>query len=154
MPVRVVFVCLGNICRSPMADAVFQNMVSQAGLDGQIAVDSCGTAGWHVGEPPHPGTQREFEKHNIPYQHRARQLEQADLVRADYLVAMDADNLAGIQRLGATSAEVALLLSYAPELGLRSVPDPWYTDRFDETYQLIETACTRLLAHVREQEHL
>src|SRR5437762_1508755 len=102
MSVRVVFVCLGNICRSPMAEGVFRHLVKEAGLQDKIEVDSCGTGSWHIGEPAHSGTQRVLAKHGMDYKHEARQLCNADLTDADYLVAMDSDNLRGIRRLGAT----------------------------------------------------
>jgi protein-tyrosine phosphatase len=145
---------MGNICRSPMAEAVFQHIVQKAGLDTQVTVDSCGTGGWHAGEQPHPGTRRVLEKHNVPFHHQARQIDQSDLGTADYLVAMDADNLADIKRLGATSAEATLLLSYAPDISVREVPDPYYSDRFDEVYDLVDAGCHGLLAHIRQKENL
>jgi len=151
MPIHVMFVCLGNICRSPMAEAVFLAQVRDAGLEGQITADSCGTAGWHAGEAPHPGTQRVLQAHGIPFEHRARQLRTDDLA-ADYLIAMDRDNLEGIRKLGKTDAETSLLLDFAPELGLRDMPDPYYTDRFEETYRQVDTACAKLLAHIRQRE--
>jgi low molecular weight protein-tyrosine phosphatase len=149
--VKVVFVCLGNICRSPMAEGVFANMVKRAGLDKSVSVDSCGTAEWYVGDPPHPGTLRVLAEHDIPFEHRGRQLNVSDL-NADYLIPMDSDNLSGIQVLGQAKGELKLLLDYAPEVGLRDMPDPWYTGRFDETYGLVERGCVKLLEHIRQAE--
>jgi low molecular weight protein-tyrosine phosphatase len=137
-----------------MAEAILQDMVRQAGLNDHITVDSCGMGAWHVGDSPHRGTRRVLEAHAIPYHHRARQIALDDLSTADYLIALDSDNLAGIQRLGDTAAEVALLLTYAPQLGLIDVPDPYYTDRFDETYELVEAGCRGLLNHIRDKEAL
>ena len=154
MPVHVIFVCMGNICRSPMAEAVFHKMVQDAGLDAHITVDSCGTGGWHAGEQPHPGTRAVLEQHAVPYHHQARQIVRDDLLRADYLVAMDSDNLSEIRRMGATSAEVALLMSYAPGADAHEVPDPYYSNRFDEVYDLVLAGCTGLLAHIRQEENL
>jgi len=136
-----------------MAEAVFMDKLRRAGLVGQIAVDSCGTAGWHAGELPHPGAQRVLTAHNVAWNHRARQLDQADL-SADYLIAMDGDNLAEIHKLGVPTGEVGLLLDYSPNSGLRDVPDPYYTDRFEETYALIEAACDQLLATIRQRTGL
>jgi len=154
MPVRVVFVCMGNICRSPMAEAVFKKMVEEAGLDGQVSVDSCGTGGWHAGEQPHPGTRAVLDEHAVPYHHQARQITPADLAQADYLVAMDNENLSDIRRMGTTAAELALLMSYAPDATSREVPDPYYSNRFDEVYDLVRAGCRGLLAHIRREENL
>lgn len=154
MAINVTFVCLGNICRSPMAEAVFKNMVQQAGLEGQIRVSSCGTGGWHIGEKAHPGTQRVLRDHGIPGDHIARKLSSADLSMSNYLIAMDGENLEDIRRAGASQAEVGLLLSYAPHLGLRDVPDPYYTNRFEEVFRLVEAGCAGLLARIREKEAL
>lgn len=154
MPVQVTFVCLGNICRSPMAEAVFQHLVEQAGLTDKISVDSCGTGGWHAGEPPHPGTRKVLENHAVPYLHQARQISQLDLTGADYLIAMDQDNLQDIRNLGPARGETALLLSYAPQLEIREVPDPYYTNRFEEVYQMVDAGCRGLLAHIRQKEDL
>ena len=152
--VRVIFVCLGNICRSPMAAAVFSHKVKQARLADKIEVDSCGTSSWHVGESPHPGTSEVLAEHGIQYDHRSRQLAPDDLEEADYLIAMDRQNLADIRRLGETKAETGLLLDYAPEVKVHDVPDPYYAGKFEETYRLVEVGCEGLLKHIREKEGL
>lgn len=154
MPINVTFVCLGNICRSPMAEAVFRHMVHQAGLESQITVSSSGTGSWHVGERAHPGTQRVLRDHDVPYDHTARRLSSTDLSTSNYLIAMDEENLEGIRRSGETRAEVGLLLSYAPHLGVQEVPDPYYTNRFEEVFRLVEAGCAGLLAHIRQKEGL
>ena len=152
MAIKVTFVCLGNICRSPMAEAIFKHMVSQAGLNEQIDVDSCGTGSWHIGEEAHTGTQRILRQHHVPYNHIARQLTSLDLAKANYLIAMDSENVKGILRSGSTHAEIGLLLDYAPELDIREVPDPYYTNRFEEVYSLVEAGCAGLLSHLRKKE--
>lgn len=154
MTIQVTFVCLGNICRSPMAEAIFAHLVTEAGLQDRIAVASCGTGSWHVGEAPHRGTQQVLQAHGIPFSHHARQIAHADLESADYLIAMDAENLADIHRLGHTDAESGLLLPYAPEVRLSEVPDPYYTGRFEEVFKLVEAGCRSLLAHIRQQHGL
>lgn len=152
--IRVLFVCMGNICRSPMAEAIFRHLVEQAGLSDRFEIDSAGTGSWHVGEPPHPGTQRVLARHNISTAGmRARQVRSADIDQFDYILVMDRENLADLGRFHPRARERAkLLLSFAPELGVDEVPDPYYNGRFDEVYQLIETACRNLLAYIRERE--
>ncbi|MDI3327925.1 MAG: low molecular weight protein-tyrosine-phosphatase [Alicyclobacillaceae bacterium] len=156
--IRVLFVCLGNICRSPMAEAVFRKMVEDEGLSGKISVDSAGLGGWHVGEPPHRGTRRVLEGRGIRYDGiTARQIARGDLERFDYIVAMDEDNLAGLRRLdpqGAHRHKISLLLDYAPESDVREVPDPYFTGRFEEVYRLVEAGCRGLLEHIRHEHRL
>ena len=152
MTIRVVFVCLGNICRSPMAHGLFAHLVKEAGLDGRIEVDSCGTGSWHVGEPPHRDTQRILERHGIQLHHHARQIERADLEEADYLIALDRSNLADLQLMEPKRAEVGLLLDYAPDVPHRDVPDPYYTGRFEEVFEMVEAGCRGLLAYIRQRE--
>ena len=154
--VRVLFVCSGNICRSPMAEGVFQHMVDEAGLSEHIQVDSAGTGPWHVGESAHRGTQRELARHGIRYVGRSRQIGRHDMDRFDYVLAMDADNLSDLQYMSrqGTSAEVRLFLDYAPKAGRREVPDPYYNGRFAEVYDLVRKASEGLLAHIREVYNL
>src|SRR6185295_12222727 len=116
--VQVLFVCLGNICRSPMAEAIFRHMVGQAGLLGRIQVDSAGTGAYHVGEPPHPGTRRELEARGISYSHDAQVVTLADFTRFDYIIALDQMNLADLRRMrGGIGVHLGLLLDYVPDLG-------------------------------------
>ena len=96
--VRVLFVCLGNICRSPMAEAVFRNLVDGAGLADQIEVDSVGTDSWHVGEPAHRGTRQVLRDHGISYTGQARQITMADIRPDTYLIAMDSSNINELRR--------------------------------------------------------
>ncbi|MCA9886146.1 MAG: low molecular weight phosphotyrosine protein phosphatase [Anaerolineae bacterium] len=156
--IRVLFVCLGNICRSPMAEAVFQHKVNQAGLGRHFEIDSAGTGGWHVGERAHHGTRAVLRENNVAYDGRARQFTRQDLTEYDYILAMDKSNLSTILRSGyPEDAEVELFLSFAAQRGLvdgDEVPDPWYTDRFDLTFDLVSKGCDALLAYIREQHNL
>jgi len=109
--VRVLFVCLGNICRSPMAEAIFQRLVDDAGLTGEVQVDSAGTSAYHVGEQAHPGTRRVLARHGIQYSGRARQLTGGDAAGdAAYLIAMDSENVADLQRRFGEDARIHRLL--------------------------------------------
>jgi protein-tyrosine phosphatase len=165
---NVLFVCLGNICRSPMADAVFAHKVQQAGLGDQFTVDSAGTAGYHVGEKAHSGTLKTLSAYNVPYDGRARQFKRDDGQQFDFILAMDRTNLAnilGLLRVSAPSnqtrvvtedgVEIALFLHYAHQAGLTQtleVPDPYYTGQFEEVYQLVELGCDALLDHIKRSD--
>lgn len=157
--IKVLFVCLGNICRSPMADGVFQHKVNQAGLSDKIMVDSAGTGSWHVGQQAHVGTRNVLKKHNIPYDGRARQFARRDLSDFDYILAMDNSNLTNIRQYagGESDGEIKLFLSYAKSAGTvdaEVVPDPYYDDRFDYVYDLVDKGCDALLAHIIREHKL
>jgi protein-tyrosine phosphatase len=148
--IRVLFVCLGNICRSPMAEAVFAHKVRTAGLDEVILVDSAGTGDWHIGETAHQGTRQVLTAHGINHDHRARQIARRDLDDFDYVLTMDEQNFRDVAALGAGTARVHRFLDYAPHLDVREVPDPWYDDRFEYVYSLVGEAADGLLAAIRK----
>ena len=153
--INVLFVCLGNICRSPMAEAVFKHLVEEEGLSDQFHVDSVGTASYHVGEPAHRGTRRVLAAHGISSSSRSRQISRHDLETADYLIAMDLDNLSDIKYMARNlplDGRVHLLLDFAPNVRTKSVPDPYYNGNFEETYRLVEVGCRGLVEHIRESE--
>jgi protein-tyrosine phosphatase len=168
--IRVLFVCMGNICRSPMAEAVFAHKVKAAGLSDKIEIDSAGTGDWHVGETAHPGTLKILSHNSIPYNGRARHFIAKDLTEFDYVLAMDSDNLAHIGRMvkqaekvpvNASVAdkrpEISLFLAYANKAGLidaTEVPDPYYTGEYELVYSLVEKGSTALLDHIRATHNL
>lgn len=156
--IRVLFVCLGNICRSPMAEGVFRNLVEEEDLAGQFEIESVGTGSWHVGEPPHRGTQQELQIRGIDLSgKRARQVTRDDVATADYVIAMDQSNLRNLRRYDADSdlAEKAhLLLDFAAGANARDVPDPYYENNFGRVYELVEDGCRGLLDHIRDAEDL
>lgn len=154
MTVNVVFVCLGNICRSPMAEAVFQQMVNEAGLSDKIAVDSSGTGSWHKGEQAHQGTRQILAKHNIPYNGRSRQVTQNDMDPNNYVVAMDDSNIRNLKNRFGTHPRLYRLLDFAQNSNVRNVPDPYYTDNFDYVYQLVTDGCAGLLEKIRTENNL
>ncbi len=152
--VRVLFVCLGNICRSPMAKAVFHHKVRAAGLEREIETDSAGTGHWHIGGPAHEGTLRILRQHNIPIDHRARQIDASDLEDFDYVIVMDEDNLANVRALGPGRATMRSLMEYALQTGVAEVPDPYYTGGFPEVFRLIDAATDGLLAAIRRDHRI
>lgn len=154
-PVRVLFVCLGNICRSPTAHGVFEAMVRNAGLDGRIEVDSSGTGDWHVGLAPDQRAVAEAKGRGYDLSHlRARQVGVDDFQRFDLIIAMDHRNLADLKAVQPNDANagVRLFLEFAEGAETDEVPDPYYggSDGFTRVFQLVESASEGLLAHIRE----
>jgi protein-tyrosine phosphatase len=153
---RICFVCLGNICRSPTAHGVMARLVADAGLGAAIAIDSAGTGAYHIGELPDERSRAAARRRGVELSHRARQFERADLERFDLVIAMDRHNLRHLQRLlgGRATPALALLRSFDPTAAPGAeVPDPWAggEDGFEEVLDQCERACAGLLAHVREQ---
>ncbi len=152
---RVLFVCLGNICRSPTAEGVFRRKLQQAGLEQQVEVDSAGTGDWHVGRAPDSRTRLAAQRRGYDLSSlRARQVQPADFQRFDLILAMDHSNLAHLRaaRPAAAAAELDLLLRRF-DLPVEEVPDPYYggEDGFETVLDLIEQACEGLLAEVRRR---
>ena len=156
MTIRVLFVCLGNICRSPMAEGVFRHLVEEAGLAEKIEVDSAGTSDWHVGEPAHEGTRHVLKAHGIAYDGRSRQVTRQDFYEFDYIVAMDSSNLVALRGMRPVDAhaKLAIFLSFAEDIDMRDVPDPYYSGRFEYVYGLVERGARALLDYIREHEEL
>ncbi|EES73663.1 low molecular weight protein-tyrosine-phosphatase PtpA [Paenibacillus sp. oral taxon 786 str. D14] len=152
--VGVLFVCLGNICRSPMAEAVFRHLVNEAGFSERFVIDSAGTGNWHTGNPPHHGTRRILDQYGISYEGlKARQVAQDDFAKFDYIIAMDNQNERDLKALARkTNARIVKLLDLVPESQLKEVPDPYYTGNFEEVYGLVQQGCRALLELIR-QEH-
>jgi protein-tyrosine phosphatase len=155
--VSILFVCTGNICRSPVAQGVFENVARREGLADEIWVDSAGTHGfYHAGEPPDPRAQESALSRGIDISgQRARLLEPEDCSRFDYILTMDQENYRAVSALCRGSAVVRPLLDFAPVMPEREVPDPYYwgQDGFEHVLDLIERASEGLVQEIRE-EHL
>ncbi|WEG12297.1 low molecular weight phosphotyrosine protein phosphatase [Pullulanibacillus sp. KACC 23026] len=155
--IRVLFVCLGNICRSPMAEAVFRELVKNKGLAHLIEIDSAGTGKWHIGEAPHRGTQRLLREKGIDYSTiKAREFQEKDFSDFQYLVAMDQKNVQDMKRKSpkSTSLSITRLLDECPHIQEKDVPDPWYTGDFEETYRLVKAGTEALLDRIIKENHL
>ena len=151
--VRVLFVCLGNICRSPTAEGVFRHLVESEGLSEVIDVDSAGTAGYHVGQPPDGRSQDAARLRGIDLSgQRARQVKIHDFERFDYLLAMDDENFANLMAICPPNRvrRVQLFMDYAPGM-TKNVPDPYYGqgNGFETVLDMIEVASKGLLADIR-----
>ncbi len=149
MTTRILYVCLGNICRSPTAEGVLR---ARAPKD--WVIDSAGTGGWHVGDPPDPRAVAEAARRGIDIRGlRARQVTAEDFHHFDHILAMDRSNLDALRRLrpADAQADLRLCLDDAPGLGTRDVPDPYYDGGFARAYALIEAAADGLIARLQEQ---
>lgn len=149
---RVLFVCLGNICRSPTAEGVFVKLVRDAGLEHAFEIDSCGTGGWHAGELAHPDTRKTALARGMELTHRARQLKYSDFEEFDVLLAMDKKNLKDMRELAMEPEhheKLHLFRDFDAE-GAKGeeMPDPYYTGEFDLVFDLCERAGRGLLTHL------
>jgi protein-tyrosine phosphatase len=148
---RVLFVCLGNICRSPLAENVFRYLVEEAGLEERFEIDSAGTGSWHVGERPDARAASVASARGIELRGRARQVTQDDLVSFHYVLAMDRENLEELEymaRRGEATAEIRLLRAYDPHADRDEVPDPYYggASGFEDVFDIVSRSCRSLLA--------
>ena len=147
--VRILFVCHGNICRSPMAQSVMTYLVKERNLEDRFIIDSMATSTEEIGNPPHRGTVEVLRREGIPLiKHRARQLSQSDYDDWDYIIGMDRFNYSNLKRMtgGDKDNKVHLLLEYTEYPG--DIADPWYTDDFDTTFTQIKKGCEALLSHI------
>jgi len=153
---RVLFVCTGNICRSPTAEGVFRELIERAGLSDRIHSASAGTHGYHIGDPPDPRAIAHARRRGYDLSAlRAKRLNAEDFERYDLLIACDAGHHAFLARLAPRErrGRVALLMDYAPELGLKEVPDPYYGGPadFEHVLDIIEPAAAGLLAALKRE---
>jgi protein-tyrosine phosphatase len=155
--VGIVFVCLGNICRSPLAEGVFRHLAKQRGLSDRFEIDSAGTAAYHEGEAPDERSAATARRRGIELSGRSRPLRRPDLDRFDYVIVMDQENHAAVARLGAPGrarARVHMLREFDPEAGADlDVPDPYFggAQGFERVQDMVERACARLLDTIAQE---
>ena len=150
--VRVLLVCMGNICRSPIAQGVFENVLRREGLEGEVFVDSAGTGSWHVGSPPDDRARRSASRRGLDLSsQRARQISRDDCESFDYVLTMDEDNYRTVAALCRGNAVVRPFLDFATDSPEREVPDPYYggPDGFECVLDLVEKASEGLLEDIR-----
>lgn len=145
--ITILFVCLGNICRSPMAEAIFRDLVQRDGLESKFHIDSAGIREWHVGKPPHEGTRQVLAKRGISFEGLyGRQVTSDDLANFDWIIVMDKKNLASIEQIaGEKISNVHLLTDFISGSSEEEVPDPYHTGEFEKTFELIEDGCKGFL---------
>ena len=153
IPIRVLFICLGNICRSPTAEGVFRRLAKEAGVEESIVIDSAGTGDWHVGSPPDEraaaaAARRGYDLSAL----RARQVSREDFADFDYILAMDEQNLGALEKLAPREhAHKVRLFTEFSSTPTRAVPDPYHggADGFERVLDLVEAACRGLLDELR-----
>ena len=158
-PYKICFVCLGNICRSPTAEGVFQHLVKEQGLDSYFEIDSSGTSAYHVGESANSKSQQIANQHGVTLHSKARQFEKSDFEYFDLILAMDEENYQNMKRLDARAEfenKIGKLRDFDPDPGDGNVPDPYYggIQGFENVFQIVKRSCENLLdelkAHIDE----
>lgn len=150
--IRVLFVCLGNICRSPMAEAVMRDLVKKEHLEDKIEVDSAATSSWHIGEPPHRGTQDKLREYGIStIDMQGRQLQKSDFEKFAYIIGMDESNIRNTRTILGQPNSPKIFRFLDLTAHRKDVPDPYYTGDFQETYELVQEGCQALLAKIKQE---
>ncbi|WP_058306068.1 low molecular weight protein-tyrosine-phosphatase [Gracilibacillus massiliensis] len=155
--IKVLFICLGNICRSPMAEAVFRQIVKEKGLEDTFEIDSAGIGDWHIGKSPHQGTRKKLDEMQISYQgQKARQIIANDLEEFDYVIAMDQQNMDDLQQFNFESKKVTVrkLMDFIDQPKEQNVPDPYFTKNFDYTFELVQEGCAHLFEYIEKEHNL
>lgn len=155
--IKVLFVCLGNICRSPLAEAIFNHKIAQNKLESKISCNSAGTANYHVGESPDPRTIEVANNHGIDVNHRGQQFKKADSGTYDYLLAMDHSNLSNmVYEIGNKPEHLLMMRDFDPMAKGTDVPDPWYggMSGFEDVYQILDRSSDEFLQFLKEKHNL
>ena len=148
MKTKILFVCMGNICRSPTAEGSFRSIVSKQNLSDRFEIDSAGTHAYHIGNPPDSRSQKTARKHGVDLSNqRARKVHESDFFYYDYIIAMDTDNIGILRSIcpANSQSQIKLLLDYLPDASFPSVPDPYFEGKFDEVFEMVYEACTSFL---------
>ncbi|MGE6415217.1 low molecular weight protein-tyrosine-phosphatase [Planococcus kocurii] len=153
--IRVLLVCLGNICRSPMAEAVLREQLNRAGMSNYVEVDSAGTGNWHIGQDPHPGTLKILKDHSISATGlKGRQLQPDDFAAFDYILGMDQHNIMDIRLIlgQSTHPKICRFLDLTDQA--KDVPDPYFTGDFEETYELVSKGSAALIGKIKREHNV
>lgn len=146
---KICFVCLGNICRSPTAEGIFQHLINERGLEDFFEVDSAGTSAYHIGESANSKSQRTAQKHGITLHSKAGQFQQSDLDYYDLILAMDNENLSNVKQMASGNHEdkIGRMRDFDPRPGDGEVPDPYYggPEGFENVFQIVKRSCQQLL---------
>lgn len=154
--IRVLFVCLGNICRSPLAAAILRKKIRDEGMDSRVEVDSCGTSDYHIGDGADARTIASATKHGVPMDHCARQLTASDLDDFDFIFAMDKSNYKNILKLASSrdvEEKVHLMREFDPESSGEEVPDPYHggDSDFQEVFEILDRSTTSFVQHLKSK---
>lgn len=155
-PFKICFVCLGNICRSPTAEGVFQHLVNERELQSYFEIDSAGTSAYHIGESANSNSQKVARQHGVTLHSKARKFESVDLDYFDLILAMDSENLGNIRQLDAGDeydTKIKLLREFDPTPENKEVPDPYYggMQGFENVFQVVKRSCENLLDELEKQ---
>jgi protein-tyrosine phosphatase len=156
---KVMFVCLGNICRSPLAEAVFNHIINLRGLEKKICAESSGTSNWHIGDPPDPRTIEIAVVNGVKISHSGRQFKAPDLKSYNYILAMDRDNLQEITRLNdreTAVAEILMMRDFDNERSGKDVPDPYYgsMEDFQYVFDVLNESCNNFIDFIIKENNL
>lgn len=155
MQVTVLFVCLGNICRSPLAEGLFKKHVHDAGLGHRFHIDSCGTSNYHIGDQPDPRTRKNAASNGLQLNHQARQLDTSDFSSFHYILAMDESNLDNIKRLDGweNHENIHLMRAFDPQGYNKAVPDPYFggDKGFQEVYEILDRSTFHFLEFLKKE---
>ncbi len=158
--IKILFVCLGNICRSPLAEAIFTQKIKEEGLEDKFVCDSCGTSDYHIGELPDERSIQCAKRHNIPINHRGRQISHIDIREFDYIIAMDKSNEKNIAALikdyNLSHDQVYLMRDFQLDPEHPEVPDPYYggEDGFEQVYQILQESIQGLLVQLKKEHQV